>query len=265
MTGTEKRGIEDLMAFGLEIIRRSGEVALSYYGKARAAVKFDERLVTEAELALREFFREEVERNYPEHQIFMNTQDTQNYTHRGNGALWVYNPLDGVANFQGGIPIWGSSLALLENFWPILGVFHMPATGDLFHALAGKEAFHGDSKIHVSSEEDIDDESMLLTYSRFHQQFRSSFPGKIRNMGCTNAHVCYVAMGRADAAILANVTYEDLAACRIIVESAGGKIYGMDGTEFFLNEYLDGRRISDPIVVTAPATQGLVREYIQGS
>lgn len=265
MTAPDNQSIEELMQFAMDIVRRSGELALSYYGRARSIVKFDERLVTEAELVLREFFGEEVARKYPDHQLLANNQGTRNYTHRGNGGMWVYNPLDGVANFQGGIPIWGISVALLENFWPVLGIFYMPATGDLFHAQAGKEAFHGESKIRVFSEENIDDESILLTYSRFHQQFRSSFPGKIRNMGCANAHVCYVAMGRADAAILANVTYEDLAACRVIIESAGGKIYGMDGMEFFLNEYLDGQRISDPIIVSAPANHRLVREYIHGN
>ena len=57
--------------------------------------------------------------------------------------LWIFDPFDGVANFQAGIPVWGLSLALLENFWPILGAFYMPVTGDLFHAVAGQKRLSG--------------------------------------------------------------------------------------------------------------------------
>ena len=98
----------------------------------------------------------------------------------------------------------------------------------------------------------MDDESLLLIYSRFHQHYISKFPGKIRDLGCTTAHICYVAMGRADAAIIANESYKGLAAARVIIEAAGGKIYKMDGKGFFLNEYLDGQKIEDHLLVAAP-------------
>jgi myo-inositol-1(or 4)-monophosphatase len=67
--------------------------------------------------------------------------------------------VDGVANFQAGIPIWGTSLALLENYWPVLGVFYMPVTGDIFHAKAGPKAFRGEQRICISPQEEINDES----------------------------------------------------------------------------------------------------------
>lgn len=258
-----KNGIEELTQFAMEVVRRSGEEALSYYGKGMPAMKFDEGLVTEAELRLSEFFQDQLAKHFPEHRVFNNNQSRRDYTHEGDGSLWVYDPLEGVANFQAGIPIWGVSLALLENFWPVFGVFYMPVTGDLFHAFAGQSAFRGKETIRVSSQDNIDDESLLFTYSRFHNHFQSTFPGKIRSLGCTTAHLCYVAMGRAEAAVIANESYQDLAAARVIVEAAGGKIYKMDGGEFFLNEYLDGQRIEDPLMVTAPAIFSQVRETIQ--
>ena len=106
--------------------------------------------------------------------------------------------------------------------------------------------------MHISAEADVDDESLLLTYSRFHRQYSSKFPGKIRDLGCTTAHICYVAMGRADAALIANESYQGLAAARVIIEAAGGKIFQMDGKDFFLNEYLDGQKIEDHLLVVAP-------------
>ena len=258
-----KNGVEDLTRFAMDIVHRSGEEALSYYGKGLTAIKFDEGLVTEAELKLDEFFEDQLSAHFPEHRIFSRNQGRRSYTHKGDGAMWVYDPLDGVANFQAGIPIWGVSLALLENFWPVFGVFYMPVTGDLFHAVAGQSAFRGTERIRVSSQGNIDDESLLFTYSRFHNHFQSTFPGKIRSLGCTTAHLCYVAMGRAEAALIFNEAYQDLAAARVVVEASGGKFYKMDGSELFLNEYLDGRKIDEPLLVTAPAFYSEVRETLK--
>ena len=263
MVGFKKHGMEDLTQFATELIRRSGEESLSYYGKGERIVKFDEDLITEAELHLTEFFQERLLTDFPEHQVFQNDQENKDYTHDGKRFLWLYDPLDGVANFQAGIPVWGISLALFDNFWPVLGMFYMPATGDFFSARPGQKAFRGNEEIRISPQENINDESLLLTYSRFHQHYRPSFPGKIRNMGCTAAHICYVAMGRAEAAVIANESYQDIAAAWIIIEAAGGKIYKMDGSEFFLGEDMDGQREREHLLVAAPNTYAQIRDCLE--
>lgn len=256
-------GIEDLTGFAMELIRQSGEKALSYYGKGKFQVKFDENLITEAELELTEFFQERLKASFPEHQIFEQDQEDRDYTHDGTRYLWIYDPLDGAANFQAGIPIWGVSLALFDNYWPVFGGFYMPATDDLFSARGGGSALRGNEEIHISSQETINDESLLLTYSRFHRHYHPAFPGKIRNLGCTAAHICYVAMGRAEAAIIANESYQDLAAAWIIAEAAGGKFYKMDGSEFIFGEYLDGQKNDEHLLVAGPDTASQVRSFLK--
>jgi len=262
MTTSKRHGIKDLTQFAMEAIRRSGEEALAFYGKGDPKIKFDEELVTEADYHLMEFFQDQLNDNFPEHQVFKNDQANKEYTHDETRYLWIFDPLDGVANFQAGIPIWGISLALIENFWPIFGAFYMPATGDLFHAQAEQKAYLKKEEICVSEQKHINDESLLLTYSRFHQRYRSTFPGKIRDLGCTGAHICYVAMGRAEAAIIANESFKDLAAAGIILEAAGGKICKIDGGDFFLNEHLDGQKINDHLLIMAPDIYSQVRNCL---
>lgn len=255
MADKKDQALEELNGFAIQVIRRSGEEALSYYGKGSLRQKFDEALVTEAELRLREFFRDQLYGHFPEHQVFSsNEKKGDGYTHEGKRYMWIYDSLDGVANFQAGIPIWGMSLALLENYWPLFGIYYMPVTGDLFHARAGGKAFRGNEEIRVSPQTQMDDESLLLVYSRFHHHFRSLFPGKMRDMGCTGAHLCYVAMGRAEAALISNETYQGLAASSIIMEAAGGGIYRMDGSLLALSDYLDGRRIGEPLLAATRET-----------
>ncbi len=140
----------------------------------------------------------------------------------------------------------------------------MPATGDIFSARAGGKALWGGKEIRISGQENINDESLFLIYSRFHQHYNFlKFPGKIRNMGCTAAHLCYVAMGRAEAAIIANESYQNLAAAWIIIESAGGKLYKMDGSEFILGEYLHGEKGREKLLAASPDTYRQVRDSLE--
>ena len=265
MNDSKRHGIDDLSAFAMDFIHQAGEAAMRHYGKGKPQKKFDQGVVTLAELELSELFNSHLSSRFPEHHSFQIDHVNENYTHGGGRYLWIFDPLDGVANFQAGIPVWGVSLALLDNFWPIFGVFLMPATGDLFHARAGQDAFWGNRKLNISKAGVIDDESLLLTYSRFHQHYRSSFPGKIRNLGCASAHLCYVAMGRADAAIIANESYQGLAAARVIVESAGGKFSKLDGTDFHLNEYMEGQKIDEHLLITAPAHFAQVKSSLKST
>ncbi|MEJ5358480.1 MAG: inositol monophosphatase family protein [Desulfobacterales bacterium] len=251
--------IDDLVGFGLEVIRRAGAMALDFYGKGRPQVRFDDRVVTEAELVLTEFFAAELHRRFPEHRIFLHDAPAEGYSHERGRFLWSFDALEGVANFQAGIPLWGLSLALMENFWPLFGVFYMPATGDLFHARAGGRAFWGEREIRIPVCGGLNDESLLLTYSRFHQHFRTSFPGKIRSFGCTSAHIGYVATGRADAAVIANETFQGLAAARILLEAAGGRFRRLDGGDFDLNDCLDGRKIDEPLLAGEPGVLAAVQ------
>jgi myo-inositol-1(or 4)-monophosphatase len=262
MTPERNCSIEELSLFADAAIRAAGEEALRFYGQGDANVKFDEELVTKAEIHLSGFFRERVTRQFPEHLVFLSDRLEEGYSHGQNRYLWIFDPLDGVDNFQTGIPVWGMSLAVLDNYWPLFGMVYLPSSRDMFRAHAGERAFHGDRAMRVLETEGVDDESILMIYSRFHRDYHSSFPGKIRNLGCTCAHMCYVAMGRADAAVVSNENYQNLAAAHVIVEAAGGGIYRLDGSRCQLNEYLDGSRIDGCLLVTSGGKLDAVKDLL---
>ena len=239
----------ELYSFAQDTIGLLGREALQFYGKGSHRPPFDRELVTQAELHLGNRFQELIFSRFPDHQAYGQSRLDDGYTHENKRYLWVFDPLDGVDNFQSGIPIWGMSLALYENYWPVLGLFLMPATNDLFRACAGQEAFWNNRAISIGRSGEVSQESLLLTFSRFHQFYECRFPGKIRDFGSTGAHVCYVAMGRAQAAVTANESFKDLAAVNVIIESAGGCILKSDGTPFMLGDYMDGRRIDEHLII----------------
>ena len=254
--------VEKLLVFAKDVVSGAGEKALGLYGKGNSAVKFDEGLVTSAELELADYFRKRLNAVFPGHGIFGDPLPEEDYVHGAKRYIWISDPLEGVANFQAGIPIWVISLALLENFWPVFGVTFMPVTGDLFYALAERQAYWGEREIRIPDTGEMSNESVLLTYSRFHNHYRSSFPGKIRNLGSTAAHIIYVARGRAEGALLANVSYRDLAAAQIILEAAGGKIHRMDGRQFHLSDYLGGQHIEEHLIASPEGSFESIRMYL---
>ena len=255
--------IEALTSFAIDAIRTAGQAAMERFGKGKGSAKFDEGLVTRAELQISQCFQDSLQSQYPDHRMFTSKTVDTAYTHDSRRYLWIFDPIDGVDNYQAGIPIWGMSLALLENFWPVFGAFFMPATGDLFHARAGGDAYWGENHIQMGTDRIIDDESLMFTFSRFHQHYISRFPGKIRNLGCTGAHLCYVAMGRADVAITANESFQDLAATRMIVEAAGGRLYKASGERFYLNDHLNGERIEEHLIITTAGSCQSVIECLE--
>ncbi len=255
--------IGTLNSFAMETILQMGDEALQFYGKGHLHPPFDQDLVTQAELHLNSSFQKKIMAQFPEHQLYEKDPLGEGYTHGAKRYLWVFDPLDGVDNFQTRIPIWGMSLALYENNWPVLGCFYMPATKDLFRAVAGQQAYWNDRPLELVDRGDLSRESLILMYSRFHQHYRFQFPGKVRALGSTGVHICYVAMGRADAAVVAHESFKDLAAVRIIVEAVGAKLYKTDGSNFFIGDYMDGTRIDDHLIIAAPSNAESVMDGLQ--
>ncbi len=263
MAAAIRPDIDQLAAFARDAILRCGQRANRFYRDVRPHERFDEGLVTAAELELTALFQQLLYDTFPAHRIFGADQNADGYTHDPGRYLWIFDPIDGLDNFQAGIPVWAMSLSLMENHWPLFGMIHLPVTGDLFHARAGGEAFSGSHRLDPQATQSAEEERLILTFSRFHRHYRTVFPGKIRNLGCTAAHLCYVAMGRADAAIVTNESFKDLAAAEVIVEAAGGKIFTMDGTPFHAGEYLNGEKIAAHLIATRPDHLDAILSYLE--
>ena len=255
--------VSDFLNFAIESVHSMGKYSLSFYGKGSVSTKFDENLITEAELKVMQEFEILLENSYPGHKIFDHSEPPAEYTHDSSRYTWVIDPLDGLANFQAGIPVWGISLALLDNYWPVLGVFYMPASNDIFYATANGTAFWNDRELAPSNITKVDNESVLLTTSRFHKIFKSNFPGKIMAMGCSGAHLCYTACGRGDGVITAKESYKGLAAVCVIAQSAGIQIFRMDGKPFSYGEYLEGRDFNEPLLMASPRISNKIRQCIE--
>jgi myo-inositol-1(or 4)-monophosphatase len=247
-----ERELRKLKEFVESTLRKSGGLLMDMFGKGNLKLKFDDELITEADNAVWELVTRKIKETFEGHGFLreMHAEDIE--ANNFPRFLWIVDTLDGAASFQAGMPVWGVSAALFEKFWPVLGFLYLPVTGELYSAYASREAQLNDNLIGVRSDAVVDNESLLLVYSRFHQDFTTDFPGKIRNFGSSAGHMAYVARGAADACIMKNVKVQDLAAGSIILEAAGGEIKFLDGRPFHVGDYLEGGRVEGALLA-APA------------
>lgn len=255
-TTLSKRELDDMLTFSKGLARASGALALSYYGRANPTLRYDNNLVTEADLVVQEYIRKEVKAAYPNHRFLGEEGKARPKNLPDREPLWVVDPVDGSASFCAGMPTWGVSIGLFDGLRPMLGVVHLPVTGELYSAASGGMAMLNDRGIEVR-DDPIDNESLLLTYSRFHSDFTTHFPGKVRSLGSTAAHIAYVARGAACGAILGNVHLWDIAAGLAIIEAAGGTIRGPSGKRLDLSACMDGSRIGHILIASG---KNVVRE-----
>jgi myo-inositol-1(or 4)-monophosphatase len=245
-----ERELWTLKEFVENTLRKSGTLLLEMYGKGNKQLKFDDELVTGADNVAWKLISGKILGSFEGHGFLRELSQEDISGANCPRFLWIVDTLDGAASFQAGMPVWGVSAALFEMFWPVLSFLYLPVTGELYSAYAGREALLNDEPIRVRKDSTVDNESLVLVYSRFHQDFTSNFPGKIRNFGSSAGHLAYVARGAADACFFKNVSLQDLAAGSIILEAAGGEIRHMDGSHFHVGEYLDGKRIEEPLIAS---------------
>ena len=178
-----ERELWTLKEFVENTLRKSGTLLLEMYGKGDKQLKFDDELVTEADNAAWKIIFGKIQGSFEGHGFLRELSQGDISGENCPRFLWIVDTLDGAASFQAGMPVWGVSAALFELFWPVLGFLYLPVTGELYSAYAGREALLNDKPIRVREDPTVDNESLVLVYSRFHQDFVSDFPGKIRNFG----------------------------------------------------------------------------------
>jgi len=150
-----------------------------------------------------------------------------------NGCFWVVDALDGTMNYNRGIPFCCVSIALWNQWDPLVGVVFDFEHDELFSGVVGQGAWLNESPIHVGGETEASKSVLgtgfptLFDFSDvalkgFIDRFRSY--KKIRMIGSAALSLVYVACGRLDAYHERNIMFWDVAGGLAIVKAAGGTI-----------------------------------------
>jgi fructose-1,6-bisphosphatase/inositol monophosphatase family enzyme len=247
----------------ISVLRAAGQRALTHFRHVTPTIKANRTYVTQADIEVQAFLREALERRFPDDGI-IGEEDDLAKTPRHGDRYWVIDPIDGTASFVRGFPEWGIAVGLLTPRRAIGGFFYLPCTNDLFYARPDGSVWRNDDRLMLPRPEPESREAVLLAGARIHQRYHidPAYGGKIRSLGSTIAHLCYVAGGSADAAFVPRVPIWDLAAGLAVVLLNGGVAEYLDGAPVALADLLQARQSDREMLVGHPDAVAWYRQWI---
>lgn len=244
---------EKYLEFAKSIAYESGKIMKKYFNSDNgASYKQDNTIVTKADIEINEYLIKRVKSEYPTHSV-----DGEEEHFGKSNYVWVCDPIDGTAMFARHIPTATFSLALVIDGVSTVGVIYDVFTDRLYSAIKGEGAKMNDESIHVSdtllddmrsvSQFDMWPESKYNIYDIIKELGKKTYFVSIGSIvkSCT----C-VASGEFNLAIFPGTKHKncDVAAAKVIIEEAGGKVTDLFGNEQRYDESINGCVLSNGIV-----------------
>ena len=225
------------------VLASAGRIAMEHFRKVTPRWKKSRSLVTEADLAVQSFLVEWLQSCHPDDGVI--AEEAQYHVpSRRSGRYWTVDPIDGTASFVAGLPVWGIGLGLADAGGPLAGYFYVPMTGDYYCRAPGGPVLRNGERVRMKKPGPLHRESLLLAVSKLHRQaaVSTTYRGKVRSLGSTIGHMCFVAAGSADAALLGRVWIWDLLPGWALLKSTGGILKYLHGPQVRLDDLYDGSR-----------------------
>jgi fructose-1,6-bisphosphatase/inositol monophosphatase family enzyme len=241
---------EKYLNFAKDFAIEAGNIMKKYFSrKDISSYKGDKTIVTLADKEINSYLIERVKAEFPNHSV-----DGEEEKYGDSNYIWICDPVDGTAMYASNIPVAVFSLALVIDGVPVIGVIYDPFTDNLYSAIKGKGAYQNNERIHVNNYE-LDDMKGVSHFDMWPKADYNIYP-VIQELGLRTyfiglgsiirACTC-VASGEFIVAIFPgtiNKNY-DIAAAKVIVEEAGGKVTNLFGNEQRYDQSINGAIISN--------------------
>lgn len=257
---------ECYLEFAKEIANEAGKIMKKYFTrKDISQYKGDKTIVTIADKEINSYLIKRVKETFPNHSV-----DGEEEVFGISDYVWVCDPIDGTAMYARGIPVSTFSLALVVDGVPKVGVIYDPFTENMYSAIKGKGAFQNSKKIQVNdySLEDIKtmchcDMGSKSGYNMTKITQELMIKTYVSDIGSIARACSCVASGEYTMAVFAGNEHKncDIAAAKIIVEEAGGKVTNLFGEEQRYDTSIKGAIISNGIVHDEVKT--IIEKYLK--
>ncbi len=220
-------------------IQSAGDLAMEWFqregilsSQQKSSVK---DIVTEADVAVEQFIRDQLHRNFPDFGFLGEESGIQS----GTDGRWIVDPIDGTLSFARGHDYWSVSIAVEIAGQIQMGAVYAPARRALFFAEKGQGATCNDKPIQVTSVDALN-QSVLATgfaclranlednnLPRFNRLAAEVLGLRIR--GSAALDLCSVAEGQLDGFWEQTLNLYDVAAGALIASEAGAQITDFQG------------------------------------
>ncbi|MDP8928699.1 MAG: histidinol-phosphatase [Actinomycetota bacterium] len=197
-------------------------------------LKADGSPVTQADRAAEDAMRRTIAERFPSHAVLGEEEGLQGPC---DAPTWILDPIDGTKNFIRGVPVFATLIALELEGRGVAAVVSAPALGIRWDGVAGGPARQDGRDMRVSGVSHLSQAHVsfggLSYFAGATTDLITRLTGRTarqRGFGDFWQH-CLVAAGGIDVALDAEVERWDLAAPKIIVEAAGGRLTAFDGAD----------------------------------
>ena len=243
----------EYLDFAKDIARYAGKIMLKYFKHENGEkYKVDKTIVTLADTEINSYLVKRVKEKYPSHAV-----DGEEEQFGKSNYKWVCDPVDGTAMYARHIPVAVFSLALVVDGESILGVVYDPFTDSMYSAVKGEGAYKNNQKMEVNTIA-LDDMKSVSNFDMWPEAEYNIFEpiGKLGEktyfigIGSVIRACMCVANGEFNLAIFPGTKHKncDIAAVKVIVEEAGGRVTNIFGKEQRYDQSINGAIISNGLV-----------------
>lgn len=217
---------KEIKVLGDDLVARAGNIM---------DIGTKKQWLTEDDIKIERRISEIILNKFPDHKIFAEELNTE-FTEGEN--VWVIDPISHTFNYIHGLKHYAICVSHLQKNQVVFACIYDPSVDEMFTAQKGAGAFLNNQKIKVSpSNSDL----CILFDSDYQKKYKEEVNAKLftiitqtgrhKTIGSLGIHYCYVACGRAEAAIhLTKDAFPEYAG-KLILEEAGGKMTDFAGND----------------------------------
>jgi myo-inositol-1(or 4)-monophosphatase len=232
---------EELLETAIAAAREAGEVICRHYRSSYDAWdKSPDNPVTTADLEADHALCTRLRAATPDFG-WLSEETADSPDRLGKRCCWVVDPLDGTKEFIEGRDQFAVSVALVEDGFPLLGVVHNPATGEMFSGIAAGDAtcttaggvrYNDEPARPLSDRGEVRSARILVSDSEVGQGMWTSYQAHLdlQQVGSAAYKLARMAVGFGDATISLKPKHEwDICAGVALVVTAGGQVTDLTG------------------------------------
>ncbi len=239
--------MNELLATATDAAKQAGQLIKSQFGSQLTVNEMQRHdIKLEMDVRSQTLITNLILGRHPDHLIL---GEEGNANVGGDGDVeWIVDPIDGTVNYYFSIPHFCVSIAARRRGTEdlLLGVIYDPMLDELWQVAEGVPAMLNGKPIQVSPRASMAEAVVTVGFSKSKESLDAGFARyqriayevrKTRMLGSAALALAYIACGRLDAYVEEQISLWDIAAGKMLVESAGGKVLlnpgaGKEGTMF---------------------------------